>query len=157
MMYICSQCGNQIPEDAEFCYACGCLRSKALVLDDKGNMDTSRCHMCGNPVGPGECFCGNCGAALVLERGIPQKMDTRRILAMGLAIVPGFLNIFGLGHLVMRNWSRGFMFLAITIILSVICPFYESSSTMFILILRVGVFMYQMMDIVRVVNNPGVK
>ena len=157
MIYICSQCGNQIPEDADFCYACGCLRSKALVMDDDGRMDTTRCHMCGEKVNPGESFCGNCGAALVLERGTPAKLDSKRLIALALAIIPGFFNIFGLGRLGMRQWARGLMFIAITVVLSIICPFYVPSPTMFIVLVRVGVFMYHALDIMRYVYAPEVR
>ena len=158
MMYICSQCGNQIPDDAEFCYYCGCLKSKALKMDDSGHIETGVCHVCGEPVKGGESFCTKCGAALVLERPmVPVKMDGRRIAALILATIPAFFNIFGLGHLVMKQWSRGFMFLAMTAVMCILCPFWVPSPSFFVMILRVGLFMYSVFDAMRYIYSPEVK
>ena len=104
MMYICSQCGNQIPDDADFCYYCGCLKSKALRMDDNGRIDTGRCHVCGEPVKGGESFCTKCGAALVLERPMaPVRMDGKRIIALILPTVTALFNILRSRHFVMRQ------------------------------------------------------
>ena len=158
MMYICSQCGNQIPDDAEFCYYCGCLNSKALKMDDSGHIETGVCHVCGEPVKGGESFCTKCGAALVLERPMmPVKMDGRRIAALILATIPAFFNIFGLGHLVMKQCSRGFLFLAMTAVMCILCPFWVPPATFFVMILRVGLFMYSVFDAMRYIYSPEVK
>ncbi len=157
MMYICSECGYQIPDDAEFCHQCGCLRSKALRMDDRGYVDEGRCHNCGQPFRGDEFFCGSCGTALVRTSNPRGKLDGKGILALILALVPGFFNVFGLGHLVLRQWSRGVMFLGLTAVLWWITPTFQATSPIMLMLLQVGLFMYQAMDIFRFVNLGGTR
>ena len=144
MKYICPECGSEIPEEDEFCTRCGCLKSKSIVTDDSGNVDTTHCPNCGEPIVGNENFCGACGAPLI-RNAVPVRMKTAKYawLAFLLALVPGFFNIFGLGHLVLKKWSRGFMFLAISVILYFVGP----GLGVFLLFIQVGVFMFQLMDI----------
>ena len=88
---------------------------------------------------------------------VPVRMDGKRIIALILATVPAFFNIFGLGHFVMRQWSRGFMFLAITAIMCILCPFWVPSTSFFVMILRVGLFMYSVFDAMRYIYSPEVR
>ena len=112
MKYICHDCGYEIPEDMEFCPHCGCMRDKSTPVDDQTGMPLGVCPSCGAKTNPGDSFCGSCGAALPEVRVMVPKMRKNGTLAIILGLFPGFFNIFGLGHLVMREWSKGAMFLA---------------------------------------------
>lgn len=153
MMYICSECGSQIPEDSDFCYHCGALRTKALQMDDSGHMEMGKCYSCGEPVKGEEYFCSKCGAPLV--KATQPHLVKYGMLAIFMAAIPGFFNIFGLGHLVLKQWSRGIMFMVMGALLWWIEPGYMMSGDLFIMMLRIGVFFYQMMDIYRYALDMG--
>ena len=151
MRYICSECGSEIPEGEDFCSRCGALKSKAIVTDDNGNFNANVCPNCGAPTVPGENFCGSCGAAIANPSVVQMKPVKNAWLALGLALIPGFFNVYGLGHLVLRKWSRGIMFLAISAILFFARP---AINPMLGVILDVGVFMFQAFDIMKYVYSP---
>ena len=152
MKYICPECGSEIPEENEFCEHCGCLRSKALRTDDQGNFDTTRCPNCGEPITGDENFCGACGAALVKQNPMVMMKPAKYAwVAFALALIPGFFNIFGLGHLVLKKWSRAFMFLALSVILYIVGPALGTFS----IFIEVGVFMFQLMDIMNYMYVRG--
>ena len=129
--YICSECGNEIPYNSDFCYQCGNLRSKAFKIDDGGNIQGGEvpCPNCGKPILEEAKFCKHCG----IETNVPTQTTAEatpdmpynvsyRIpvlqkngkLAIALAFIFGFMGIYGVGHLTLKNWSRGFMFMAMS-------------------------------------------
>ncbi|MGE0015330.1 MAG: zinc-ribbon domain-containing protein [Candidatus Methanomethylophilaceae archaeon] len=124
--YICSECGSEIPCVSDFCYQCGSLRSKAFRIDEGGEMEDGEvpCPNCGKPIEKDAKFCRHCGieTGSFPASGIPaaphvfSPMVLRKngALAMGLAFLFGFLGIYGLGHLVLKKWSRGIMFLSMS-------------------------------------------
>lgn len=157
MKHICGECGAQIDEGMDFCPRCGCMKDKSYVVDDSG-MTSRVCPQCGEPVGRIDEFCGKCGCKLNPQPVMPMpfpRMRKNGNLALILAILPGFFNIFGLGHLVMKKYSRGCMFLGISLILWYLNGWQLSSSNMTVMILDLLVFFYQSMDIFRVVYAPG--
>lgn len=155
MKYICHDCGYEIPEDMEFCPHCGCMRDKSTPVDDQTGMPLGVCPSCGAKTNPGDSFCGSCGAALPEVRVMVPKMRKNGTLAIILGLFPGFFNIFGLGHLVMREWSKGAMFLAMSVILIYVNG--SLISTSFLMsILSVAVYFYQCMDLIRAVYSPEV-
>ena len=83
------------------------------------------------------------------------KMRKNGMIAIILAMFPGFFNVFGFGHLVLKDWSKGAMFLAMSVIL-----FYINGgfipTTMLMSILSIAVYFYQCMDLIRVVYSPEV-
>ena len=79
---------------------------------------------------------------------------SRPLRAILLALIPGFFNIFGLGHLLMRNWSKGLMYLAISVIIWYMCGWTFVSSNLMITLLSVAVFFFQAMDIFRIIYTP---
>ncbi len=157
MKHICGECGAELEEGMDFCPRCGCMKDKSYVIDDSGN--TSRvCPQCGEPVGRFDEFCGHCGGKL--EQPVAMQMPFPRMkkngnLALVLAILPGFFNVFGLGHLVMKRYSRGAMFLAMSLILWYLNGWHLSSANLTVMILDILVFFYQSLDIMRVVYGPG--
>jgi uncharacterized OB-fold protein len=123
MKYICPECGNEIPEDAYFCYHCGREKKGAVVIDDKGNVTagTNTCANCGQPIGPSDIFCQHCGQPITREQvgtmtniGIMPKMAKNSWVAIILALIPGFFNIFGLGHLWFKRYARAAMYLCMS-------------------------------------------
>ncbi len=151
MRYVCSQCGKEIPEDSDFCYYCGALKEKAYAFDADGTADRY-CHKCGHPIAPGESFCPECHTPI--PRPVPMEMNKLAMPAVLLALIPGFFNIFGLGHLLMKQYARGGMFLIMSGILWWIYPGWSSAPSMAILFLRVGIFAYQLFDLYRFIYTP---
>lgn len=130
--YICSECGNEISSESEFCYKCGNLKSKAFKIDDSGNIQGMEipCSNCGKPILEQAKFCKHCGIEIdVLTQtttaGTTQNMPynmTYRVpvlqkngtMAIVLSFIFAFIGIYGIGHLILKKWSRGFMFLAMS-------------------------------------------
>ena len=154
MRYICSQCGKEIPADSDFCYACGAMKDKALTLDEGGGESTAMtCHKCGEPLTGNENVCPKCGTPLV--RDIPEAVRKKALLALFLALVPGFFNIFGLGHILLKQYMRGGMFLVISGVLWLIYPGYTLAPSFAIMFIRIIAFMYQLFDLYRVIYSSG--
>ena len=74
-------------------------------------------------------------------------------VALALGLIPGFFNIFGLGHFVMKSWAKGCMFLAMSVILLYINGWSLVSSDIMIVMLSVMVYFYQAMDLMRTVYS----
>ncbi|MDR2846221.1 MAG: zinc ribbon domain-containing protein [Candidatus Methanoplasma sp.] len=160
MRYICSECGSEITDSAEFCYACGSLKSKAVRIPDVADVTGGLigiCTSCGESIRSGETHCSKCGASIAAPQVmlIKPKLTSWGIIGILLAIIPGsfmflgipFLpSIFGLGHLAFRKWSRGFMFLGISLFLGYVNFTMDPDSTVssgMILIVSLFVFFLQ--------------
>ena len=156
MKYICHDCGYEIPGDMDFCPRCGCLRDRSTPVDDETGMPLGVCPSCGAQSKPGYLYCGSCGAQLPQVRMVVPKLRRNGMIALILGLVPGFLNIFGLGHLLLKEWSKGIMFLAMSAIL-----FYINggliAQSMLMSLLSVAVYFYQCMDLIRVAYSPEVR
>ena len=155
MRRICTGCGSEIPEGNDFCYECGAWADKALLADDDGRYIYNKyCIRCGSPLNPDAEYCSECGAKTE-ESGIPIRnaysrvtYTKRDLLAIFLAIVPGFLNIYGLGQIVQKRWSKAFTYICITAMLLYIEPaFIGSNNLMILLVLQLGMFVISTMDI----------
>ena len=157
MRHICHDCGNEIPEGMDFCPKCGCMADKATLVDDSG-FPLNICPNCGASIGQMDRFCGACGvklsAPVSLPAQAPLRMRKNGMLAVILALVPGFFNIFGLGHFLMKEWSRGFMFLAISVIIWFLNGWSFTSDSFFVMILSVAVFFFQASDVIRIIYKP---
>jgi hypothetical protein len=133
MRYLCSQCGSEIGDDAEFCYACGSLKSKAINIPDVADVTgglVGVCRTCGESIRQGETHCSKCGASIASQQVIiiRPKLTKWGIIGLLLAIIPGSFgffgilllpSIFGLGHLALKKWKRGLMFLSLSILIGV--------------------------------------
>ena len=145
MSFVCPECGMLMDDDADFCYRCGCKRSKAKTFVDDSIRQTA-CPRCGAEIHEGEMFCRSCGSPLDVSS--PLKASTNSTVAMFLALLPGFFSIYGLGHLVLKEWVRGAMFLAMTALY-----WYMRSSTgntLLLVVLSIGLFIYQARDLARI-------
>lgn len=157
MRRICHDCGREIPDDMDFCQYCGCMADKATMVDDNG-IPSRTCPSCGAAASMTDSFCGSCGAKL---EGAPQMMPMMRPvmrrngpLAFILAVIPGFLNIFGLGHFLMKQWSRGAMFLCMSLVIWYVNGGSMFSSNLLMSMVSILVFIYQLNDISRVIFSP---
>lgn len=155
MMLICGECGAEIPEGMDFCPSCGCLIDKACRIDDSGHMVVN-CPNCGEPCNSGDVFCGHCGVRLNIDpmMMIPmQKIDKRGKLALFMSIILGFFNIFGLGHLVMKQYSRGIAFLLISLVIWYMNGWKYTDANVLIMIVDICVFFYCLSDLMRIVYS----
>ncbi len=146
MTFICPECGSPIDDDADFCYRCGCKKSKATVQFNNG-FQAGACPNCGAEVHEGEMFCRHCGSPL--NSASPLKVDTNGTVALILALVPGFFSIYGLGHLYLKEWIRGGMFLAMSALYWYMRT--STGNTLLLMLLSIGLFIYQALDIARLI------
>ncbi len=148
MTYICPECGYQIDDDADFCYRCGCKKSKATVHLNTGAGQTL-CPHCGAETHEGELFCRHCGTPLDVQPPMTLKFGTDSKIAILLALIPGFFSVYGLGHLVLKEWIRGGMFLAMTALYWYMRT--SAGNSFLLLFLSIGLFIYQAMDLLRII------
>ncbi len=154
MPVYCGECGNEIPADMEFCPTCGSYRNKAINVDDKG-MVVRACPSCGREYNSGDVYCGACGHELPDARPtIALRQRKNASIAIMLALIPGFFNIFGLGHFVLKNYARGMMFLVIGIVIMYINGWQLFSTSFFISVIHIGMYLYQCMDIMHLAYSP---
>lgn len=157
MSLICGECGHEIPPGMDFCPACGCMVDKAV---HHGDYDlTAECPDCGGPLHPGDSFCGSCGAKVSVSSTVYEapRSGNRGNIAILMALIPGFFNIFGLGHLVMRKYSRGAMFLVMSLVLWYLNGWKLYGDSMFLMILDVAIYFYQAMDLLRITYTEGLR
>ena len=141
MKRICTGCGFEIPEGNDFCYECGAWADKALIVDDEGrNIVTKYCRECGKIIDPTSAFCPYCGSKTeefnVPIRGsmTPVRYTNRDILAIFLAVIPGFFNIYGLGQIVQKKYAKAFTYICITLMLLYVAPSFTSQNSLMILL-----------------------
>lgn len=155
MIFVCSECGKEIPEGMDFCPYCGCMKTTALRFDDNGNYAPSVCTNCGAPIEDGAAYCIKCGSG-VQQPVVPVRLTMRKngMFALMLGLIFGIFNIFGIGHLLLKKWSRGLMFLAMGMVIFYIDPHFLSSSSFLTMVLRMMLFMYQSLDLLSLVYAP---
>ena len=162
MKRICNGCGSEIPEDSDFCYACGAWADRSLIVNDDGTMLYSPvCLNCGEKLVPDAKFCQFCGAK-TSEMAVPIRnsmtsFDKKDIIAIILAIVPGLFNIFGLGQIVQKRWSKAFVYLCSTILLIYITPSLITVSTGYFVLIAIQVFFFvlSVMDVYKTALRGG--
>lgn len=116
----CMECGSEIEPGSDFCYQCGSRRIFEVGDGNKVNIDKGMCPYCGSSNPPDSEYCSNCGRRLGEYEYVPVRtapLTSRDYLIMAAAFIPGALNIFGLGHLLLHKYSRGVMYLAISAVL----------------------------------------
>lgn len=156
MRFICHDCGYEIPGDMDFCPRCGCMKGSATPVDDNG-MPTGTCPTCGADIEPGAAYCRSCGAKAPETVSYPPRATSKGMAALMLALIPGIFNIFGLGHFVLGRWSRGAMFLAISVILLYMNGWQLFTTNVVMYLVSLAVYFYQALDIFRYVYGIGGK
>lgn len=166
MKYFCRECGQEIPGSEDFCYNCGALKKTAIAIDDSGSVVSEKegaCPYCGFENSAGEAHCASCGkpvagGAMSAQVAFQRKLTGREKLAIGLSVVPGVLGVFGLGHVVMRRYSRALLYLAISVIWLYIYIFYVRSggSSFFLwMLFEFFLFFRQCMEVIGLVYFKG--
>lgn len=116
----CSECGHEFEPGAEFCYQCGSVRRFSVGDDNKVVVEKGVCPFCGCKNDDGADFCIKCGHRLGEYEYAPTRrtpLGPKDYLIMAVAFIPGAFNIFGLGHILLKKYSRGFMYLVISMVL----------------------------------------
>jgi hypothetical protein len=147
----------EIPGGSEFCYGCGCLRTKAVEIHDAQEImgSLNLCHACGGDMQPGEAVCGKCGAPrvkrVVLSVGLDRYGAIAILMALvpgALAVVPGLISVFGLGHLMYRRWTRAAMFLTASVLLGISKMYIDDGGTQILVVLAtIVLFFMQFMEV----------
>jgi predicted RNA-binding Zn-ribbon protein involved in translation (DUF1610 family) len=126
-MYICPECGSEIPADSDFCHYCGRKRDNTIRLDEKGNViqtAENRCSSCGSEMSQGDIFCPNCGEPVsrTQMKAFRPKMIKYGWIGLALALIPGALgflpglfSIYGLGHFYFKKWTRGAVYIILSL------------------------------------------
>lgn len=128
----CMECGCEIEPDADFCFQCGSKRIFEVGADNRVNIDKGTCPYCGSENPPDSEFCANCGHRLGDYEFVPIRntpLTGKDYLIMAAAFIPGALNVFGLGHLMLHKYSRGIMYLIISAVLLYIMYFTPDITT----------------------------
>lgn len=172
MTVFCSQCGAEIEDGADFCYQCGALRSVAFDMDDSGNLRpvsenaTRMCPNCGfsNPFDAA--VCADCGKPMpsMSSNRVPKALDGHDWLVLGAGIGFALVGILGVGHLLLHRWSRGFMYICMSVIILYIMMslgFYTVSNTM-MLVRILSFFLFfkctvELLELVYYPEDPGRK
>ncbi len=141
------ECGADVDPQSDFCYVCGSRR--VLEVNPANNrvvMEKGHCPYCGHDNIPDASFCTSCGRRIgefeyVARRNTkPTAVD---YIAVLLSLIPGAFNIFGLGHLVLKKFSRGFMYLAMTaVVLYLKYATANAATSMLIIIEVIGLVIY---------------
>ena len=126
------------------------------------------CDECGKVTKtPGLCFCPYCGSEkgkktddkFVPEGYVPmmspkgimftnQKRLRKIPIALLLGFIPGLMDVFGLGHLLIGKWFRGLLFLASSAAILYFRYFSEYQvDSMYILVASLLLFMVQLLDL----------
>ena len=154
----CMECGSAVEPDADFCYTCGSRRIVDVrSSDNRILMEPGHCPYCGHDNIPEAKFCASCGRRIgEFEHSAPTKtrLTSFDLLVIMAALVPGLFNVFGIGHLVARKYSRGVMYLIISAVFLYIrfASGTLSISTIILLeIIGVVIYLKQMMEIFAIV------
>ncbi len=167
MKYFCRECGHEIPESEDFCYNCGALKKTAIAVDDSGSVVSEKngaCPYCGFENRDGAVYCASCGkpvgSAVPPQIALQRKLTLREKLAIGFSVVPGVMGVFGLGHIVMKKYSRALLYLVISIVWLYLYVFYVRSNefSFFLwMLFEFFVFFRQCMEVIGLVyfGGPG--
>jgi len=160
MSVICSECGSEIPEGADFCYRCGARLDHALkVTEDGSGIISNTCFNCGGGISPNDQFCQHCGKP-VSSSYIPlnrTKVSRKGLIAIVVAFLAGLVDVFGLGQLILKRWAKGAAFLVITAVLFYLAPSFlaTETGTFILLAMRLLTFFLQISDVIKAVYREG--
>ena len=153
MTKVCGECGRGIPYDMDFCPYCG----SRSTLEVGGQGPTGMlCPDCGTPYSYGDRFCGKCGASLpqVSPQVVVARMRKHTNPALMVALIAGFFNVFGLGHIILKSYIRGVMFIVMGVVIWYLNGWNLFGGGFTVPLLTVAVYFYQAIDVARVAMTP---
>ncbi len=151
MTVYCSECGNVIEDGEDFCVRCGAMRRYAFDIDDNGNLNAvdsgapRMCPYCGYTNTFRDSVCADCGNPLpqLSVRRNPRKLVVEDYIKLIIGLLLGAAGVCGVGHMLYRQFSRGLMYL----VLSVVILYVEvssggSSSFNYIMLRMLGLYIF---------------
>ena len=142
----CLECGGVVEPGADFCYTCGSRR--VIDVDPETNriiLPKGHCPYCGHDNEPDARFCGSC------------DLTAKDWIIMLATLLPGAFNVFGIGHIILKKYSRAAVYLVISaIILYLRFSLVGTSMSTLILIEIIGLVVYfkQAFEIFAVLYGP---
>ncbi len=156
----CMECGSTVEPGADFCYACGSRRIVDVrSADNRVIMQPGHCPYCGHDNVPDAKFCASCGRRIgdFEYSGVPKvQLSSFDMLVLMAALIPGLFNVFGIGHLLVKKYSRGIMYLVISAVFLYVryaAGVLEISTIILLEVIGVVVYLKQAMEIFSVVFN----
>jgi len=119
---------------------------------------------CGKELVPGAEFCSHCGARtkdseipININRSRKVKFTNLDFVAILLAVVPGLFNVFGLGQIIQRRWSKAFVYICATAIFLYISPAMMGSPNgrALMIALQIGFFIFSVLDVFKGITTKG--
>ena len=138
VMPICSNCKNEVPDDADFCSKCG-TKINTLDIDEPientnetsdNNSDgadvpfeTKFCSNCGEKVSINAVACPKCGAGLTRTNNVQQQVNTKKFCSnCGNEVNINAVVCTNCGASVSRGNTYGEKSVAVAALLSVVFP-----------------------------------
>ena len=112
------------------------------------------CRQCGTEVFEEDGFCSRCGyngVMLDIDVSTVPVSKSTRMVAMLLAILPGLVNVFGIGHLFLGRYIRAGILLMITAALFLTSGYIPEDWKYPFLILIFVIYFVQAMDVMSIV------
>ena len=177
MIYICPECGSEIPEEYDFCYHCGRKKDNTIRTDRSGHFiepEKNKCSTCGAEMSPNDPICPKCSEprSRTQMTAFRPKLVKNGWIGIMLAVIGGILvflpfgpigplsgmfSIYGLGHFYFKKWKRGIWFLLITAMMFFV-RFTGSEMTllMHFLFITASIFFFlmQMMEVIMMAFTP---
>ena len=142
----CLECGEAVEPGADFCYRCGSRRVFSVDSEDRVVLKKGECPYCSHLNDETARFCTRCGKPLGEYRMAPRTARPLKAwdyVVMALTFLPGAFYIFGLGHLALRKYSRGIMYLVISAVMIYIRYFSsELTGPTYIFLEVIGILIY---------------
>ena len=157
----CSECGHELEPGEEFCYECGSTRTFSVDGNSRVISEEGVCPVCGCRNVKDTEFCEKCGRRLGDYEYTPTRrtpLGPKDYIIMAFAFLPGALNVFGLGHLLLKKYSRGFMYLMISFVLLYVIyftPGIAHSLYIFLEVLGFIIYLKQSFEVLYEVYHRG--
>lgn len=157
----CLECGSEVEPGADFCYTCGSRR--VIEVDSNTNrvvMPKGHCPFCGHDNAPDAKFCGSCGKRIgdfEYVGNVNRPLTSRDLMIMIATLLPGAFNIFGLGHILIKRYSRAAVYLIISAVLIYMrFSLSDASMSTLIMIEIIGLVVYlkQAFEIFAIIYGP---
>ena len=136
MMYVCFDCGASTDSDMGFCPRCGSYN--VHKVDDAGVREgTDTVAVAG-------------GRVMIVDKRAIRKI----FFALTLAFIPGLVNVFGIGHLILGRWVRALLYICSSATYFYLMYFsgYDLPG-LYLAMATLAIFIVQMVDIYRICSK----